>query len=163
MNAFLHPYKNRICSTITPQHFLNLSISQFHWCVSLYCCCLFLNASFYFACTFAIQFHFVSRYYLYIFSSRSDISQYTHSLSLKLQIMAAKLKACQEIMPPPHQQHLQQQQQLQQQQPQRRKYGSMGIQSSSLKSLNGSLNTSRISVANDLDESDTSHRKTTAI
>lgn len=80
-----------------------------------------------------------------------------------MQIMAAKLKACQEIMPPPHQQHLQQQQQLQQQQPQRRKYGSMGIQSSSLKSLNGSLNTSRISVANDLDESDTSHRKTTAI
>lgn len=75
--------------------------------------------------------------------------------------MAAKLKACQEIMPPPHQQH-------QQQQPPRRKqpYGSIGIQksaSSSLKSLNGSLNASRISVGNDLDENDTSHRKTTAI
>lgn len=62
-------------------------------------------------------------------------------------------------MPPPH---------LQQQQQQRRKqpYGSMGIQKSaspSLKSLTGSLNTSRISVANDLDENDTTHRKTTAI
>lgn len=81
--------------------------------------------------------------------------------------MAAKLKACQEIMPPPHQQQTQQQQQQQ-----RRKHQSYisavhKSASSSLKSLNGSLNTSRISVAaNDLDETkanETSLRKTTAI
>lgn len=70
-------------------------------------------------------------------------------------------------MPPPHQ-HQQQQQQLQQ----RRKhqpYISAVVQksaSTSLKSLNGSLNTSRISVANDLDEtipSEAPLRTTTAI
>lgn len=82
----------------------------------------------------------------------------------KHQIMAAKLKACQEIMPPPHQ-HQQQQQQRRKQQP----YMSSTVQKSlspSLKSLNSSLNASRLSVSNDLDESlpnDQSPRKTTAI
>lgn len=80
----------------------------------------------------------------------------------KLQIMAAKLKACQEIMPPPHQ-HQQQQQQR------RKPYMSSAVQKSlspSLKSLNSTLNASRLSVSNDLDESlpnDQSPRKTTAI
>lgn len=79
--------------------------------------------------------------------------------------MAAKLKACQEIMPPPQ---LHQQQQQQQQRRKHQPYMS-AVQksaSSSLKSLNGSLNTSRISVANELDEtlpSEQSLRKTTAI
>lgn len=60
--------------------------------------------------------------------------------------MAAKLKACQEIMPPPH--HHQQ----------RRKqptYVSAMLQKSSspsIKSLNGSLNASKLSISNDPDE-----------
>lgn len=72
--------------------------------------------------------------------------------------MAAKLKACQEIMPPPHQQ------QRRKQQPYLTTVQKSA--SSSLKSLNGSLNASRLSVANDMDETlagDTPHRKATAI
>lgn len=86
-------------------------------------------------------------------------------LNVQHQLMAAKLKACQEIMPPPQ---LHQQQQQQQQRRKHQPYMS-AVQksaSSSLKSLNGSLNTSRISVANELDEtlpSEQSLRKTTAI
>lgn len=75
--------------------------------------------------------------------------------------MAAKLKACQEIMPPPHQHQPQQQ---------RRKQSYLAaVQKSaspSLKSLNGSLNASRLSVTNDMDDALTSEpslRKATAI
>lgn len=73
--------------------------------------------------------------------------------------MAAKLKACQEIMPPPHQQ----------QQPRRKQSYISTVQKSaspSLKSLNGSLNASRLSVTNDLDDNLTNEpslRKATAI
>lgn len=74
--------------------------------------------------------------------------------------MAAKLKACQEIMPPPHQQ----------QHHQRRRQSYLAtVQKSaspSLKSLNGSLNASRLSVGNDLEDtlpSEPSLRKATAI
>lgn len=77
--------------------------------------------------------------------------------------MAAKLKACQEIMPPPHHQQ-------QQQHPRRKQQPYMTtVQKSlspSLKSLNGSLNASKLSVTNDLEDSltgDTTLRKTTAI
>lgn len=73
--------------------------------------------------------------------------------------MAAKLKACQEIMPPPHQQ---------QQQRRKQSYITTAQKSASpsLKSLNGSLNASRLSVTNDLDDTlpnESSLRKATAI
>lgn len=73
--------------------------------------------------------------------------------------MAAKLKACQEIMPSSNVQ--------QQQQQRRRSYLSTPMQSASLKSLNGTLNASRLSITNDADESslqsDSIIRNTTAI
>lgn len=79
--------------------------------------------------------------------------------------MAAKLKACQEIMPPPNQhQH--------QHQPRRisikhTPYRSAVLQNSSspsIKSLNGSLNASKIGIdQDDALTTDTVHRSTTAI
>lgn len=91
-----------------------------------------------------------------------DITNFV--ISHTYQIMAAKLKACQEIMPPPHQHH-QLQQQRRKQPPYSMSSGVPKSLSPSLKSLN-SLNASRASVANDLDDTtpaESSPRKTTAI
>ena len=87
--------------------------------------------------------------------------------------MAAKLKQCQEIMPPNKimmRDNIQEMMTANNQQHRRKHITVQKSASPSLKSFNGSLNASRLSVTNDMDDSlasvvgaDTPHRTSTAI